>query len=123
MSTRMSVSTLDPLRKKRAEVEQALLEAKASQADAQREISRLSAEARRLDGAIEAGECIDLAVSEHALLRYAERVLGLDTSEVVRAIEHAVAPAATILGDGTYPLTPGLVAVVKGRTVVTIKPA
>ena len=57
-------------------------------------------------------------VSDHAILRFAERVLDLDSSAIVRTILAAVPNQ-----DGLYPL-PGLgvAARIKDRCVVTVVP-
>lgn len=69
-----------------------------------------------------------LTISDHAQLRYAERVLGLDLAELCAELNGQVAALALALGDGKYPVkcANGQVvaqAVVQNKTVVTILPA
>lgn len=64
----------------------------------------------------------EIVVSDHAILRYAERVLGLDANEIRMTIQAQVAPLAHALGDGNYPLGGDCKAVVKNRVVVSIVP-
>jgi hypothetical protein len=60
-------------------------------------------------------------VSDHALLRYAERVLGWDSQEAEADIVKAIGSGAAVLGDGTFPFR-GMLAVVKNYTVLSIIP-
>lgn len=69
------------------------------------------------------GEGRELEISEHAVLRYAERVLGLDQDEVRAKIVACVAPFVRALGDGKYPVGNGCVAVVHNGAVVSVVPA
>jgi len=63
-------------------------------------------------------------VSEHAILRYAERVMGLDISEVQKQImTPSILRAIETLGSGKIPLANGVVAIVKDKVVVSIVPA
>jgi hypothetical protein len=65
----------------------------------------------------------DMRVSEHALLRYAERVLGFDREQVIADLARLVGGAVQICPDCRVPFTVGggeFVAVVENRTVKTI---
>lgn len=63
----------------------------------------------------------EFGVSDHAVLRFLERTGRIDLRELhdeilpERAIEQA-----RVLGDGRYPIGNGLLAVIKGGTVVTV---
>jgi len=61
-----------------------------------------------------------ITVTDHALLRYAERVLELDVRGVSRNICEQIAEWVLTLGDGRYPLKGGFVAIVRGNCVVTV---
>lgn len=61
-----------------------------------------------------------VTVTDHALLRYAERVLDLDVRGVNRSICEQIAEWVLTLGDGRYPLKGGFVAIVRGNCVVTV---
>ena len=66
----------------------------------------------------------EIRVSDHALLRYLERNLGLNFSETKKKIlTQKLTLAIEKLGDGEFPLMDGtqMVAVVRNRTIVTIK--
>lgn len=61
-------------------------------------------------------------VSEHAILRYIERVMEVNIDEVVSKIM-VIAPKVAIVGDGNFPVGNGCIAVVKNNAIVTIKPS
>lgn len=64
-----------------------------------------------------------IAVSDHALLRYAERFMGLDRYAIIEKLSTpGLARVVDKLGDGQYPLGNGLRVQVKGRTIVTVIP-
>lgn len=60
-------------------------------------------------------------VTEHALLRYIERVYGLDL-DVIKGdiLTESTIRAIKTLGSGKYPIGVGLKAVVKGGNVVSV---
>ncbi len=119
----MAACTQDPIRAQLADANRRLTEAKTKQNSAQDEVRVCIAEIRRVTDALAHGGRYELKVSEHALLRYAERVMGFDTNDVLRLVRDRVEPTAYLLGDGKFPIVPGFLAVVKNRTVVTIEPA
>lgn len=88
-----------------------------------REIVSLTAHMKTLTEFLQAGRAYELTISDHATVRYVERHLGFNPAELAALVQEKVEPAAGLLGDGIYPLTDGLVAVVRNRTVLTIKPA
>lgn len=60
-------------------------------------------------------------VSEHALLRYIERKLGVDLKACRREIlTDKLAEAIQTLGSGKYPIGDGMKAVVKQNVVVSV---
>lgn len=64
----------------------------------------------------------DVVVSEHAMLRYMERVMGVDLEQVrVHILADGREDLIRSAGSGTYPILDDIKAVVKGRTVVTIR--
>ncbi|HJT72652.1 MAG TPA: hypothetical protein VJ720_01515 [Chitinophaga sp.] len=63
----------------------------------------------------------DLIVSEHAIVRYLERVETVNPSEVPRKIlTDKLREMVATLGNGTYPVNDFLV-VVKNNVVITVK--
>lgn len=61
-----------------------------------------------------------LEVSDHAVLRYLERVSGVSVDEVAERICDAVGNHVQEFGDGQFPVD-GFSAVVKNNRVITIK--
>lgn len=62
----------------------------------------------------------NILVTEHAKLRYVERVMGIDLEKVTNAIlTESVKKQVAILGDGSYPAE-NCKAVIKNNTVVTV---
>jgi chromosome segregation ATPase len=74
-----------------------------------------------LKKAIEAMNDSEVKVSEHAILRYLERVEGLDVSRVEKEIltDEVLKMVETLGGNGKYPLK-GFQLVMKDFTVTTI---
>ena len=63
----------------------------------------------------------DIVVTEHAILRYAERAMGLDVEEVKGLIlTESLIKKVKTLGNGRYPIGNKRKAVVKDLTVVSI---
>jgi len=62
-----------------------------------------------------------LTVTEHAILRYLERVQCLDLKEIVKTIlPEKVEKQAMTLGDGKYPVTEEFAIMVKNNMVVSV---
>lgn len=62
-----------------------------------------------------------IEVTDHAVIRYIERVMGIDVGRIRDKISGGeVARCAKTIGDGRYPVEKGVKAVVKGGKVVTI---
>lgn len=62
-------------------------------------------------------------VTDHAVLRYMERVLGIDVSALRAEILPPMrAKAVKTIGNGRLPLGNGLDLVIKGGQVITIAP-
>lgn len=66
----------------------------------------------------------DLTVTDHAVIRYIERVLGIDCAPIrERIASDRLRQAHAVLGDGRYGIGSGHVAVVVEGRVVTVRPA
>lgn len=62
-----------------------------------------------------------LVVSEHAIIRYIERSIGIDRKEIIETIlEEMRVDSYAKLGDGKYPIGKKLKAVIKSGVVVTV---
>ena len=79
--------------------------------------SRISSIRKQIKGGMEG-----LTVSDHAMLRYIERSMGMDTEIMKQAIVSSIESKVKALGSGEYPLLGAVAcsAVVKGNVVVTI---
>lgn len=111
------------VKRDKAEHELSLLRAEQSSLDqkmraATRELSSIDAQIRKLR---ESGKVKPVIVSEHAILRYLERVRGLDIDQVKREIapEHIV-QRVRAMGNGEYPVAGSHTLKVQDNTVVTI---
>lgn len=63
----------------------------------------------------------EVVVSEHAMLRYCERVYGFNLDEIKAAIlTPSVAASIKTFGDGKFPSGTGFTVVVKNRVVVSL---
>lgn len=63
----------------------------------------------------------DVRVSDHAMLRYAERAMGLDTEAIKRKILAGdVADKVRLLGNGKFPIGDGMRAIIQDNVVVTV---
>lgn len=82
-----------------------------------------AAEIARLEDTLKHNRKAELGITDHAQVRYVERVLGYDPKAFADLVATQVAMPAFLLGNGKYPLCPGFVAVVHNRTVVTVEPA
>lgn len=64
----------------------------------------------------------ELSVTEHAIVRYFERVLGFDLEEIEsKILTPTVCGLHEKLGNGKIPLSDGCRVVIKNNTVVTIE--
>ena len=59
-----------------------------------------------------------VAMSDHALVRYAERALKINLEEIRKDIIDQV--SKMMLTDGRYPLGNGLFAIIRKKTIVTV---
>lgn len=65
----------------------------------------------------------DMTVSDHAIVRYCERVLGMDIDDIradILAEKFGVVAKSKALGNGKYPIRNGRRAVVQNNSVVTV---
>ncbi|TQV82837.1 hypothetical protein [Aliikangiella coralliicola] len=62
-----------------------------------------------------------VGITDHAVLRYLERVKGLDVAEIKKQIlDENMEMIIEKMGNGKYPVCNGVKAVVKDKTVVTV---
>ncbi len=85
-----------------------------------RRLQQLKHELKKIKLAIKQAST-NIIISEHAQLRYIQRVLGLKTDDMKKAIlPDAVRSQIKALGDGTYPVNEYFQIKVKNNVVVTL---
>jgi hypothetical protein len=109
------------LRKRVSKIDVEIEEIKAEQRRQSTQINQLMAERQRLNDMIESMIPKKLNVTDHALLRYIERVMGIDIEDIRNKIVNTqVETMVATLGDSNVPLGGGVYAVVRNQQVVTI---
>lgn len=77
---------------------------------------------KMVESQIEQHHTKEISVTEHALLRYFERVLGFDLEEIKEKIlSEELEEHIDTLVSGKFPIGDGKYAVVKNRVVITIE--
>jgi hypothetical protein len=109
------------LKKRLAKIDVSLDEMKAEQRQLTARMNELLEEKKRLEDLIETLIPKKLTVSDHAILRYIERVMGVDVDAIRQLIaSEKVENVVATLGDAKVPLGNGAFAVVKNHAVVTV---
>lgn len=109
------------LKKRLAKIDVSLDELKAEQRQLNTRTNELLEEKKRLEELVQSLIPKKLTVSEHAILRYIERVMGIDVDAVRQLIANdKVESVVATLGDAKIPLGNSAYAVVKNHTVVTV---
>ena len=63
----------------------------------------------------------EVVITEHAILRYVERAMGLDVEQIKdKILTEATRKAIEAMGNGKYPIDEGLKAIVKDNTIITV---
>lgn len=122
MAAEFTQATLDRIAHEMADAYAEVQRLKEATADNDRALSAAKDRLRMMHEALLGREGM-IEISEHAVLRYAERVLGLNQDEVRATIVAKIAPFVRTLGDGKYPVGHGCVAVVHNGTVVSVVPS
>lgn len=63
----------------------------------------------------------EIRITEHALLRIAERKYGFNSEQETKEIVEQLRKYGSLAADGKIPIGHGLKAVLKGKTVVTVE--
>jgi len=117
-----SATEMKGLQTRISEAETELRLASEDAAQAQRKVSGLQRRIDDLKKQLAELNSGGLKVSEHCLLRFAERVYGFDADKAAKEIIEILERKAEALGNGIFPLDGyGVSAVVKNKTVITIK--
>lgn len=118
----MSASKLKNLQSRKNLLTKELQDAAAKHEELQAKIVELRKEIESTEKDIEELQAEAPIVSEHALVRYLERVKGIDMEAIQREIlESGSLLQAKEYPNGTFEIGNGFVAVVRDKTVVTIK--
>lgn len=116
----MSCTKLKTLQVTANDIKDSIKSIKESLVTANVELSKKKKELDRVNHEIEI-LTRELTVSEHAILRYIERVYELDIEKIQKEILESPSLATIdVLGSGRYPLQCGAKAVIKDRVIVTI---
>jgi chromosome segregation ATPase len=111
---------LKQLQTRRRELELKSDQLKSDLAEINRSYQKVRDDLAAIASQIERETAVPL-VTEHAVLRYAERVLGVDTEDIKsRILTQDLAGKIKSLGSGKYPIGDGRRAVVKGNVIVSI---
>lgn len=95
--------------------------ARTQQNEVNQSVNMLGQRIAALKAKINQAKSTDIIVSEHAILRYLERVTGIPIEEVKAAIlPDGIKKLAMTAGSGKYPVGTHKI-VVRGNTVVTIE--
>ena len=76
---------------------------------------------QRVESAIASLQSQQIIMTEHAMLRYLERVKGIDFTELCQqVITEQLKTQIKTLGDGKYPIGDGYRVVVKNNAILTV---
>lgn len=105
------------------EYEQQLQDLKKRQKELSQDVERKARQVESAKARIRELTRKTIVVSEHALLRYIERVYNLDLKAVARhVLPEEVEKQVRVLGDGVYPVSETHKVRIQGGTVVTVMP-
>ena len=86
----------------------------------QEDLERKRDKVRSLKSRMEKIKEKEIIVSEHAVLRFMERAMALDITQIENKILSNNCNAMRAMGNGKYPIGEGLKAVVRNGIVVTV---
>lgn len=105
----------------RSELDVQLKIAQIKAAERQRSCSKIRNNIKDLTTQINDLENSEITITEHAILRYLERTTTIDIEDVKKKIlNDETALLIGRLGSGRYPISGGLKAVVKGKSIVSV---
>ncbi len=106
---------------KKNEVEKESLKIKIK--DIQKDIQGKDNNIKELNERIEKLKNKEIILSEHAILRYLERVVGINMEDVKKKIvTETLKEQYSVLGDGKYPIENEFFVRVKDNVIVTVLP-
>lgn len=91
--------------------------------DTEKELSHKQTQLRSVEQQIDEIQNMKPMVSEHAMLRYLERVKGIDLKEVEKEIlSETIVDTIETISSGRIPFSKDLELIVRKKTVVTVNP-
>lgn len=116
-----STQELKQLQSRRTKLLASIKVAEEDSKEKNRLCSQLKEQLKAINQKITDLENSEVIVTEHAIIRYLERAMGLDLEQIKREILSERNEALIEqLGSGKYPIGSGLKAVVKGKAIVSI---
>lgn len=117
----MSGAELKQLQTRKAKVDAEIKRLSGEKAECEKQLTAARGKLAAIQQQIDACTA-DVVVSEHAMLRYMERVMGVDLNKIkVHILAEGREELIRSAGSGAFPIMDDIKAVVKGRTVVTIR--
>lgn len=120
----MNHAELKSLQTRRAELDAEYRSVLQKVQDGQNSANEIKRRLRAVDRAIDAlkNECGDFIVTEHAIVRFIERVIGMDMEELKNTIapESVRAQIKQLGGKGRFPVNGSHTLLVKGGAVTTV---
>jgi len=122
MSNGADAAKLKGLISRKGEAEEKIDTLSYTRRDVEQEIAREVKKYKRILKGIESLTVKDTIVSEHAILRYIERVMLVDLDEIkCRILSDDVISGVKNFGNGKFPVSDGVRAVAKGNVIVTVE--
>ncbi len=114
--------TLKQLQTRKAKLESTIADSKLTLEDAKSELNKYTSQLASVNNQINQLKDKDIIISEHAILRYMERVMGVDMEAIKeRVLTNTVKTMIGNMGNGKYPIDGGGKAVVRNNTIITVE--
>jgi len=114
--------TLKQLQTRKAKLESTIADSKLTLEDAKSELNKYTSQLASVNNQINQLKDKDIIISEHAILRYMERVMGVDMEAIKeRVLTNTVKTMIGNMGNGKYPINGGGKAVVRNNTIITVE--
>ncbi len=107
---------------RKAKLESTIADSKLTLEDAKSELNKYTSQLASVNNQINQLKDKDIIISEHAILRYMERVMGVDMEAIKeRVLTNTVKTMIGNMGNGKYPIDGGGKAVVRNNTIITVE--
>ena len=112
---------LKQLQSRKAKLEVDVDAFKQDMIEKQKAHSKAVSQLQEVDKQIGSLQDLDVIISEHSIIRYMERAMGLDIDQIKdQILTEDMLISIKAMGSGKYPMREGLTAVVKDNTIVTV---